>query len=200
MDQDSRDGREMVQSLQHGEAVQLRGEGGATFAPPSCRVQVLPSPEKFFKSQQLWSDDEYLQMFLQVALKKWLGHLLEQAEELVPAARASQLVPRESRKGELHPLSLMQRLPGTEAAKEAAMRSLLEAKYRTRQLELEAKILRLFTDGGTQSLLSEAEAILSQENVVESERRRALELLRLADHFCHGRRRMLSFWDAKEMR
>lgn len=118
--------------------------------------EVLPSPEKFFNSEGLWSDDPYLQMFLQVALKKWLGHLLEQAEAALPAAIASELVPAESRQ-ELHPLTLMQRLPGTEAAKEAAVRSLLEAKYRTRQLELEAKVLRLFlASGSTQSLLSEA--------------------------------------------
>ena len=134
--------------------------------------QVLPSPSDFFRSNQLWppgaglhedgnSDrqavGEMSELFLYIALDKWLARLLEEAGKCVPAAaaaaRAAELPAMPSRRQaqissgqsstetdihEVHPSALLQHLPGGLPA----VKSVLLAKHRAGMMKRQVELIR----------------------------------------------------------
>lgn len=122
--------------------------------------QVLPSPEQFFISKKLWPDQgepqlvDFCQLFLYIALEKWLARLSQEAAKEVPpvamavgaAQRLKELRKRDehglravSPCNESHPLTLLQQLPGGEPA----VKAILQAKHKAQQMEVESQIMRI---------------------------------------------------------
>ena len=140
---------------------------------PAQPSEVLASPTEFFSSRQLWpppsgtadSDlpavQELFELFLYIALDKWLGRLAEEAGKQVPAAAAaaravqemsrchklpsssaSQPLPAQEQDAstrDIHPAALLQHLPGGPFA----VKSVLLAKHRARQMKLQAELARI---------------------------------------------------------
>ena len=88
-------------------------------------------------------------MFLLIALEKWVGHLAEESAVEVPTA-ALAVEAMQRRAGEhqaehssgvtdVHPLALLQHLSGGEPA----VRSILQAKHKGKELDFESKIMSL---------------------------------------------------------
>ncbi|CAK9017085.1 L-aspartate dehydrogenase [Durusdinium trenchii] len=189
--------------------------------------QVLPSPEQFFMSKGLWPDtgdlrvQEFCQLFLLIALEKWVARLAEEAVAEGPSVdmaadatkqRSMEMrAEREVREVEqpntdAHPLILLQHIPGGEPA----VRSILQAKHKARQMEFESNVIIRICCGESQSrsesdrppgpsvtnLLAKAveETLNLQTALTEAKRVKALEVLRMVQHLCSDQRRMLSFW------
>ncbi|CAK9082247.1 unnamed protein product [Durusdinium trenchii] len=188
--------------------------------------QVLPSPEQFFMSKGLWPDtgdlrvQEFCQLFLLIALEKWVARLAEEAVAEGPSVdmaadatkqRSMEMrAEREVREVEqpntdAHPLILLQHIPGGEPA----VRSILQAKHKARQMEFESNVIIRICCGESQSrsesdrppgpsvtnLLAKVEETLNlQTALTEAKRAKALEVLRMVQHLCSDQRRMLSFW------
>lgn len=141
---------------------------------------MLPSPQQFFILKGLWPDTgderilDFCQLFLHIALEKWLSRLSQEAaKEVPPAVMAVKAIdainqstpstaPVANAKREdpsasfvsqlgqvqlqLHPLALLQ-LPGGEPT----ARAILQAKYKAQQMEVEAEIMRICCGPGEQS-------------------------------------------------
>ncbi len=97
---------------------------------------------------------EFSQLFLYIALEKWLARLSQEAAKEVPpvavgvgaAQRLKELTKRDehglgaaSPCSESHPLTLLQQLPGGEAA----VKAILQAKHKAQQMEVESQIMRI---------------------------------------------------------
>lgn len=97
---------------------------------------------------------EFCQLFLYIALEKWLARLSQEAAKEVPpvamavgaAQRLQELRKRDehglraaSPCNESHPLTLLQQLPGGEPA----VKAILQAKHKAQQMEVESQIMRI---------------------------------------------------------
>ena len=97
---------------------------------------------------------EFCQLFLYIALEKWLARLSQEAAKEVPpvamavgaAQRLKELRKRDehglraaSPCNESHPLTLLQQLPGGEPA----VKAILQAKHKAQQMEVESQIMKI---------------------------------------------------------